>query len=269
VRLRPKFYEKPWGVRDLGPWFPAAGKPGRKKLGEVWFTRPALPILTKFLFTSGRLSVQVHPEGECGVGKTEMWHILRAEKGARIAMGFTAPIAGKALRAAAMSGTIEKRLRWIEVSPGETYFVPAGTVHAIGEGITLCEIQQNSDVTYRLWDYGSGRELHLDQSMAAADPDRWQHPGAVVPVDLPDGWKRLVMCPYFVTDSFELKRKMRYRPDRPQFELLICLEGEGLLDGERFSAGHVWLIPAGSGPVELAPKQTLRLLRTYMPSPDA
>ncbi len=270
VRLRPQFYEKVWGVRDLGPWFPAAGKRTGRKLGEAWFTaKPPLPLLTKFLFTSGKLSVQVHPDGKWGVGKTEMWHILRATRDARIALGFTEPMSKEALREAALSKAIEQRLRWIKVSPGETYFIPAGTIHAIGPGITLCEIQQNSDITYRLYDYGRPRELHLDQGLEVADLKSWQHPGAALPIDLPDGWKRLVSCPYFVTDSFELSRKMRYRPHRSRFELLICLEGTGLLDGQRFAAGHVWLLPAGSKAVELAPRGTLRLLRTFEPSADA
>jgi len=270
MRLRPKFYEKVWGAHDLAPWFPAAGKRGGKKLGEAWFTaKPPLPILTKFLFTSEKLSVQVHPDGECGIGKTEMWHILRAEKGASIALGFTAPIAKKALRSCALTGTIENRLRWIEVSPGETYFIPAGTIHAIGGGITLCEIQQNSDITYRLYDYGRPRELHLDQSLAVADLEGWRHPGAVAAADLPEGWKRLVKCPYFVTDMLELSRKKRYRPIGSPFELLICLEGSGLLGGERLRAGHVHLLPAKSPVLDLAPQGTLRLLRTYAPSPDA
>ena len=269
VRLRPQFHEKVWGVASLAPWFPRAGKPG-KKLGEAWFTaRPSLPILVKFLFTSEKLSVQVHPDGECGIGKTEMWHILRAEKGARIALGFTRPIGEKSLRAAALSGKIEQRLRWIAVSPGETYFIPAGTIHAIGAGITLCEIQQNSDITYRLYDYGRPRELHLDEGLSAADLEGWRHPGARVATSLPDGWSRLAECRYFTTDSLELNRKLRYRSRRPRFELLICLHGAGLLNGESLAPGHVWLLPAGSA-VELAPRATLRLLRTYVPpSSDA
>jgi mannose-6-phosphate isomerase len=255
-------------VASLAPWFPRAGKPG-KKLGEAWFTaRPSLPILVKFLFTAENLSVQVHPDGECGIGKTEMWHILRAEKGARIALGFTRPIGKESLQVAALSGKIEQRLRWITVSPGETYFIPAGTIHAIGAGIALCEIQQNSDITYRLYDYGRPRELHIEEALNAADLAGWRHPGARVATGLADGWSRLAACPYFVADSIELSRRLRYRPRRSRFELLICLDGSGLLNGESFAAGHVWLLPARSA-VELIPKSTLRLLRTYVPSSDA
>ena len=114
----------------------------------------------KLLFTSERLSVQVHPDdGEDGPrGKTEMWHILEAEPGAAIALGFREPITRERLREATRTGEIERLLNWMPVKAGETYFTPAHTVHAIGAGIVLCEIQQNSDVTYRLWDYGRPRE---------------------------------------------------------------------------------------------------------------
>src|SRR5437868_1607982 len=115
VRLTPAFHERVWGVDDLKPWF--SERRIGKKLGEAWFTAdPPLPILPKFLFTSDKLSVQVHPDGECGIGKTEMWHILAAQPGARIALGFTQPISAAEMRDAALSGKIEGLLRWIPVA---------------------------------------------------------------------------------------------------------------------------------------------------------
>src|SRR5260370_23930750 len=111
--------------------------PGYDKGGEIWYTpKPPLPILVKKLSTSDKLSVQVHPDGECGVGKTEMWHILGAQPSAQIALGFNQPIGAEALRAAALSGEIEGLLRWIPVHRGETYFIPAGTIDPRGDGIT-------------------------------------------------------------------------------------------------------------------------------------
>jgi mannose-6-phosphate isomerase len=219
----------------------------------------------KFLFAAESLSVQVHPAGECGVGKTEMWHILRAEPGARIALGFERTIDAVELRAAALSGEIEQLLRWIPVSAGETYYIPAGTIHAIGAGVTICEIQQNSDITYRLYDYGRPRELHLDRGVAVADLENWRHPGACAAIELADGWKRLAGCGYFATDSIDLDGPFLYQPDPRRFELLICLEGSGLFSGSSLSQGDVWLIPEGSGllPVECAGK--LSLLRAYVP----
>jgi mannose-6-phosphate isomerase len=270
VKLPPAFHERVWGVDDLAPWFPSAGKGAAKKLGEAWFVAdPPLPILVKFLFTSANLSVQVHPDGECGIGKTEMWHILRAKPDARIALGFTRPIAAAPMREAALDGTIEQLLRWVPVSAGETYFIAAGTVHAIGAGITLCEIQQNSDITYRLYDYGRPRELHLDQGVAVSDLDSWLHPGASAAVELAGGWKRLAGCRHFATDFRQVERAVRYQPDPSRFELLICLEGAGRLNSQETSGGDVWLIPAGAGAVELTTDASLQLLRSYVPSSNA
>ena len=259
VKLKGTPHERVWGVP----------MPGDKRIGEWWYTaEPPLPILVKRLSTSDKLSVQVHPGGECGLGKTEMWHILDARPGAQIALGFNQPIRAKALRAAALSGEIEGLLRWIPVHPGETYFIPAGTIHAIGAGISLWEIQQNSDITYRLYDYGRPRELHLDRGLEAADLEAWRHPGASLARDLEDGWKRLVECRYFTTDSREVNGGMTYVANRSRSELLIVLEGSGQLNSERFDAGGVWLLPAGAA-TGLAPDRPLRLLRTYVPSPDA
>ena len=236
VRLTTSLRELTWGI-------------------ERWYTAdPPLPILVKLLVTSDKLSVQVHPAGECGVGKTEMWHILSAAPGAQIALGFTQPVGAEALRAAAASGDIESLLRWIPVSAGETYFIPAGTIHAIGAGITLCEIQQNSDITYRLYDYGRPRELHLDRALEAADLDAWRHPGASRPQDLEDGWKRLAACPHFATDIREVKGGFRYVASQSGFELLMVVEGSGELNG--------WLLPEGAG-IEI--EYPSRLLRTYLP----
>ncbi len=154
-----------WGATDLVPWYPASDK----KIGEVWFEAD-LPLLVKFVFTSERLSVQVHPNDDFAAahensrGKTEMWYVMRADPGARIAIGFRESISRERLREAAVSGEIEQLLNWLEVQAGDAFFIPAGTVHAIGGGLALCEIQQHSDVTYRLYDYGRPRELHLDKA---------------------------------------------------------------------------------------------------------
>jgi mannose-6-phosphate isomerase len=258
-KLTTSLRERPWGIR----------MPGYDKVGECWYiAEPPLPILVKLLFTSDKLSVQVHPDGECGVGKTEMWHILDAEPGAQIALGFVQPIDAEALRTAALSGKVEDLLRWIPVNAGETYFIPAGTVHAIGAGIRICEIQQNSDITYRLYDYGRPRELHLDRALEAADLGAWSHPGACVAQGLADGWSRLAGCRHFATDIRDVKGNFSYVADRSGFEVLIVLEGRGRLNGEPFSPQDGWLLPAGAA-IEIAPENTLRLLRTYLPSPDA
>lgn len=251
IRLPPSFRERVWGSANLEPWFP--GVAGR--IGEVWFTAdPPHPILVKFLFTTGNLSVQVHPAGDAGVGKTEMWHILRAEPGARIALGFREPVTRERLRESALSGRIEQLLQWFPVQAGQTYFTPAGTVHAIGAGITLCEIQQNSDITYRLYDYGRPRDLHLEEGVAAADLG--PHPGPSAGAPLEDGWTRLVHCPYFVTDLIETAAETTCPPGC----LLVVLDGHGKVDGEAVRAGQVCL-----DAIRIRPESPMRLLRTYAP----
>lgn len=261
VRLEPSFREKIWGATDLAPWF----EPRAEKTGEVWFeSQPPLPILLKFIFTSENLSVQVHPQDREGrPGKTEMWHILKAGPDARIALGFKQHISRERLRESSLSGEIERLLEWYPVQAGETYFTPAGTVHAIGAGLALCEIQQNSDVTYRLYDYGRPRELHLEEAVAVAD--RGPHPGPVQPVALGEGRQLLVRCPYFAAERLAFSSDCRYQPDPARFELLIVLEGCGDFGGQPFRPGEVWLVPAGSSRFEIRPRGGACLLRTYPP----
>jgi len=178
VRLTPSLRPKVWGKKRLAPWFPDSDSDSDQKIGEAWYLCDReLPLLVKLLFTSERLSVQVHPDdGEDGPrGKTEMWHILDAEPGASIAIGFREPISRQRLLDSTRTGEVEALLNWMPVKPGETYFVKAHTVHAIGAGIVLCEIQQNSDVTYRLWDYGRPRELHHRSEPDPHRPDQGRH----------------------------------------------------------------------------------------------
>lgn len=164
--------EKPWGVTALPP--PFVGAPGRR-IGEIWFDPPeACPLLVKYLFTSARLSIQVHPDdrqararGLAG-GKEECWYILAAGPGATLGIGTRRPLDAGALRDAALSGEIEQLMIWHPVEAGMFFYLPSGTVHAIGAGVSLVEIQQNMDVTYRLYDYGRPRELHLDDAVAVA-----------------------------------------------------------------------------------------------------
>ena len=259
VPLPPSFHPKIWGATDLRPWFP----PAAEKIGEVWFPPPAeVPILVKFLFTSARLSVQVHPDDdyarrhENSAGKTEMWHILRASPGAEIALGFREPITRERLRQASLSGEIENLLRWIPVAPGETYFTPAGTVHAIGGGLALCEIQQVSDVTYRLYDYGRPRELHLDKGVEVSDLG--PHPGAQ-----PADGELLVECPYFRTEKLRFESERRYSYARTH--LLILIEGSGAFGNLPCRAGEAWLAPAEAEFI-IQPAGLLRMLRASIPA---
>lgn len=250
-RLHASFHEKPWGSADLEPWFPRS----EKKIGEVWFGAEENPsILVKFIFTTDKLSIQVHPPG-----KTEMWHILRAEPDARIALGFREPISRQQLRESAESGEIENLLRWLPVRAGETYFTPPGTVHAIGSGVTLCEIQQNFLVTYRLYDYGRPRDLHLDQAAEVANLGK--HPGASMPLESIPGRTLLVCCEYFETELLTAPP----RAGAAGSHLLVFLEGRGAVAGVPFQAGETWLVPENASPLDLRSEGAFRALRVREP----
>jgi len=220
------FVERVWGTHALSPFFRDC--PDRL-IGEVWLTRtPPLPLLFKFLFTTDKLSVQVHPGGVDG--KTEMWHVLRAEPDSKVAVGFLKPETAKDAEAAAISGEIEHMLCWWPVQPGDTVFVPAGTVHAIGSGITICEIQQNSDVTYRLFDYGRPRELHLEQGIKISKLE--PHEGIIRPPA-----ERLVDCEYFSVDRVSVAGSRSVRDCT-----VIALGGDGAVGGQPCHAGMAYYI---------------------------
>lgn len=165
---------KPWGCDVLPAPFAA---PAGERIGEIWFEPPAAldALLVKYIFASEKLSVQVHPsdaqtlaKGLGRQGKEECWLVIDARPGAALGIGFDAPLDGDAMRAAALDGSIERLMTWHPVKAGDFFYIPANTVHAIGGGISLIEVQQNSEITYRLFDYGRPRELHLDEGVAVA-----------------------------------------------------------------------------------------------------
>ena len=266
VRLTPSLREKVWGRTRLEPWFPDSSR----LIGEAWYLGERdLPLLVKLLFTSDRLSIQVHPDDGDGVphGKTEMHHILEAEPGATIALGFRRPITREHLREACATGEIEELVNWFPVKAGETYFTPAHTVHAIGAGIVLCEIQQNTDITYRLWDYGRLRERHVDQAVPISDTG--VHPGPVKPVPLGEGRSLLVRSPHFVTEEIRLLPGAIYAPPPEPCQLIVCLEGRAAIGDQPVTAGEVWFLPQEGESASIRAATQTRLLRTHVPVPAA
>lgn len=257
-KLEPAFHGRVWGTPSLDPWFPdAPAQASGLPIGEVWFETPEVPVLVKFLFTAEDLSVQVHPDDAYArlhhnsPGKTEMWHVLAAQKGAKIAAGFRQPVTGEQVRTAALDGTIVDLLEWFEARTGDAFFIPAGTVHAIGAGLTICEIQQRSDVTYRLYDYGRGRELHLDHALAVSRLGSHAARGMAK-----------IACSHFVSESLEVVGRVLLAPSS-QNEILICIEGEGKVDGQRIRAGDVFPITVSLHMIEIT--GTLRVVRTFSP----
>lgn len=174
MKLATRQIAKPWGRADLPAPFVNRGA---DKVGEIWFepqSGPALALMVKYLFTSAKLSIQVHPNetqarslGLPG-GKEECWLVIDAEPDAVLGIGTVRELSHEELRAAATDGSIEGLVDWKPVQRGDFFYIPAGTVHAIGAGISLIEIQQNADVTFRLFDYGRPRELHLDDGIPVA-----------------------------------------------------------------------------------------------------
>ncbi|MBZ5610988.1 MAG: class I mannose-6-phosphate isomerase [Acidobacteriia bacterium] len=257
LRLPTRFLEKVWGATDLAPWYLNQGK----KIGEVWFEAD-VPLLVKFVFTGERLSVQVHPDDafaaahEKSLGKTEMWYILRADPGAQLAIGLRETIGAERLRESALSGEIERLLNWINVEAGDAFLIPAGTVHAIGAGLAICEIQQHSDVTYRLYDYGRPRELHLDKAVQVASTQANRIKSVPLPID----------CPYFHTELARITSPIQYVPASDRFHILVFVAGRGSIADQPFQEGEAWLIPAGAAKFTIHPDDPAKFLRTWVPN---
>ena len=241
MKLERRYIEKPWGRTELPPLFNA---PTGKRIGEIWFTGAGdQPLLVKYLFTSERLSIQVHPNDEQAHarglqrGKSECWYILDAEPGATLGLGLKNAVSADGLRAAALDGSIEGLMNWRPVHAGDFFMVLPGTIHAIGGGISLLEFQQNSDVTYRLYDYGRPRELHLEDavSVARAEP----YPNSLAQHVSADEQRTLVDGPHFVlvqsdSDAFE---------DRQRW--IIPFEGTVHCSGETAIPGDCLLLQPG------------------------
>ncbi len=241
TKLTPAVHDKVWGTPRTEPWLE---NPEGGKIGEIWYSDPSvMPVLVKFLFTSERLSVQVHPGDEYAQlrgharGKTEMWHVLRAEPGATVALGLRDAVSKEAIRAAALDGTIVELLDWVPARKQDTFFIPAGTIHAIGEGLVLCEIQQYSDVTYRLYDYQRqpARPLHLEDSLAVAH---------LAPADCRQPAFDL-KCQFFQTESLRVTGSAVCVP-RQTPAMYVAIAGQGQIRGEAFHAGEAWLSRPGT-----------------------
>lgn len=253
--------EKPWGRNRLWPGFTDPAPEG-EPIGEVWFQAPgdATPdLLVKYIFTSEKLSVQVHPDDEQAHarglprGKDECWVILDAEPDSTIALGTHAPVDHATLRAAALDGSIEQLLDWKPVKAGDFFYAPSGTVHAIGAGITLIEIQQNSETTYRLYDYGRPRELHLEDGVAVSDARPFE--AAPMPGQVAPGRTILVEGPKFVLERWPGGERALRLPEGLT-GWLVPVSGSGEVDGVAWRAGECVTI-TGSAVIDASPDADL------------
>jgi mannose-6-phosphate isomerase len=265
IKLIERRVEKPWGRRDLPEMFGRVAE-GGEPLGEIWFEHPRqadAELLVKYLFTSEKLSIQVHPDDAAARrsghrrGKDEAWIVLGAEPGAVIGIGLREPVSREALRAAALDGSIEALIDWRPAAAGDIYYSPAGTVHALGPGLTLIEIQQNVDLTYRLYDYGRPRELHLEAGIEAADPVPYA--SSMRPDLRPDGREILAQGRAFVLERRRGPRtETMTGEDGPVW--LVPVKGRAEADGVRLEPGTAWIT---DGPARLMLEAGSELLLAY------
>jgi mannose-6-phosphate isomerase len=264
MRLRERRVLKPWGRTDIPEQFGGASD---ERLGEIWFQREDGgtddPLLVKYLFTSERLSVQVHPDDAAARqaghprGKDEAWVVLDAEPGASIGIGLNRSVSPEELRAAALDGSVACLLEWRQVEKGDVFYSPAGTIHSIGAGLTLLEVQQNCDITYRLYDFGRSRELHLDEGVTAARTD--SDVGRSVERPLADGRSIIVQGPKFILERWR-SRSAGLEASEAARSWLIPTRSMVRANGAELPASSVWI---ADEPIELAIEDGGELLVAY------
>jgi mannose-6-phosphate isomerase len=314
--MLPAFDPRPWGTKDLSPIYP--NHKFEEKIGEAWLTgddckvangpltgktlsqvsalygrelvgdaarNPTrFPLLLKFLFPREKLSVQVHPDdaqarrvGEPW-GKTECWYVVQAAPEAQIALGLKPGVNTAEFECAIAETRAEELLNWVDVHAGDMIYVAGGTVHTLGPGSVIVETQQQSDTTYRLYDYGRPRKLHLKDGMAAVKEKVAS--GKVVraePVQLPGSRNRQaaqVAAPYFVVDRFEIEDVLelvtRDESGRSSVQILVALEGCGVVEAPglepvTLAKGDAVVVPASLEEFRIRPQWTLEFLKSYVP----
>jgi mannose-6-phosphate isomerase len=314
--MSPIFDPRPWGTTDLSPIYP--NHRFEEKIGESWLTgdngkvangplrgkslaelsteygralvgeaandSTRFPLLTKFLFPHEKLSVQVHPDDEgarrAGLpcGKTECWYVAHAKPGARIGLGLKPGVSRVQFEQAIHEQRAEESLNWINVFPGEMIYVAGGTVHTLGPGSIIVETQQQSDTTYRLYDYGRPRELHLKEGLAAVK--ELVSSGKVIrpaPTTI-NGTKNrrspLVASPFFVVEMFELKQPQEFNTKdaskKSSVQILVAVEGCAVIEARgaepvTLAKGDAVVIPASIEGFNVRPQWTVEFLKAALP----
>jgi mannose-6-phosphate isomerase len=303
--LIPNFDERPWGVRDLRPvyakvvkepigesWLtwednrvangPLAGRTlgelskrfGRDLVGTAAWYEDRFPLLVKFLFTSAKLSVQVHPDDEQArkggqpCGKTECWYALAAKPGAQVALGLKPGTALQDFEQAIANKRAEELLNWVDVHTGDMLYVAAGTVHTIGGGLVLVETQQTSDITYRLYDYGRPRELHIAEGLAAT---RLQTNAGKVVRHAGDAPGVLVRSPYFQVEKIKLREPLHAEVTTASPQIVVAIDGAGIVESQgvapiSFATGEAVIIPAATRGYTVLPQWELEIMRMSLPA---
>ena len=223
---------------------------GEKELGEKAKKFPFFPVLIKFIDAEQNLSVQVHPSDEYALqnensfGKTEMWYIVEAEEGAGIYLGFNRTVTKEEYERAIKENRLTELLNFYEVKAGDCYFIPSGTIHALGKGCLICEIQQNSNLTYRVYDYGrkdkngKERELHIDKALRVTNLEKF------TPIAFSDC---LGKSEYFTVQKFAVDGELALRTDERSFACVTCVSGSGYIGGLEMRRGDSFFVPADFG----------------------
>ncbi len=305
--MAPHFDRRPWGARDLAPLYDRHVHPGEEPFGEVWLTwdqcRVAngplggatlgelcrrfgralngeaaaesgrFPLLIKFLFPREKLSVQVHPDDDTArilgepCGKTECWYVVDAAPGAQVALGLLPGISRTDFERAIQEQRAEQLLNWIDLETGDMIYVEAGTVHTLGPGSIILETQQNSDTTYRLYDYGRPRPLHISDGIKAMKETTAA--GKVKPIAA-DGHQRLIASTCFTVDKLALDKEREFlRKPHHAPEVLIAVDGCGVVHSDSgevmFSRGEAVVVPAALARYRVRPQWTVEFLRASLP----
>jgi len=314
--MSPAFDPRPWGTLDLAPIYP--NHKFNEKIGEAWLTgdhcqvsngslaRRTLaelskefgaelvgtaardpqrfPLLLKFLFPEEKLSVQVHPDDATAQrfgdpwGKTECWYVAHARPGSQIALGLKPGVTRAQFEQAIQEKRAEELLNWVNIFAGEMIYVAGGTVHTLGPGSVIVETQQQSDTTYRLYDYGRPRPLHLERGLASVKEKVAS--GKVIrpaPANLEGGKNRqsaMIAAPYFTVDLFELKEPHDFstRDDsgKDSVHILVTVEGCGIVESSgrapvTLAKGDAVVIPANVGDFTVRPQWAVEFLKAYVP----
>ena len=237
-------------------------------LGEHCARFSTFPVLTKFIDARDRLSVQVHPSDDYAMrfegqlGKTEMWYVVEATEGAGLYLGFNATYSLEQIERAAQSGDIEGMLNFVPVKAKDVFFIPAGTVHAIGSGVLIYEIQQNSNLTYRLYDYmrrdgeGKLRELHVDKALAVL------HPNEYIPLPRDKKSPEIIgACEYFTASKYKLKlTNLKLFVDDSSFLAVTCVSGSGCIEEKKIEKGDTYFVPASYGELLLSTESEMEII---------
>jgi mannose-6-phosphate isomerase len=314
--MLPKFDARPWGAYDLSPIY--SNRRFEEKIGEAWLTGDEcqvangpltgqtlaqvskkyerdfvgdaaresgrFPLLVKFLFPHEPLSVQVHPDDAQALrvkqpwGKTECWYVAHAKPGAQIGLGLKAGVTLAQLETAIAEKRAEELLNWVKVYTGDMIYVAGGTVHTLGPGSVIVETQQQSDTTYRLYDYGRPRELHLKEGLAAVKLDAKSGKVLRAAPEQRSGSRNrhglLVAGPYFVVDMFEMKDaeelSTRDEAGKSSAQILVAVEGCGAVevtgaDPVTLTKGDAVVVPAAVENFTVRPQWTLDLMRSRVP----